>query len=158
LLSDSSRPIFVAGKTLMATLVGFVYGIVGAMTAVAATTEFFAVKGESFDPLVSAVVRPLVGLLLGAGLFAACGAAIGTAVRHQAAALTGALTWLLIVEPTALIGLPETGRWLPGAAGLALTGSPDPNLLGQTAGGLLLLAWTLAVTVGALASLRKTDL
>lgn len=158
LLSDPNRSVLLGAKALVATLVGFIYGIVGSIAAVAATAGFFAMKGEAFDIMSEAVFRPLVGLLLGASLLGACGIAIGFAVRHQPAALAGSLAWLLIVEPTALVGLPGAGRWLPGAASLALTVSPDPNLLGQTSGALLLLAWTAVATAAAFAAFRRTDL
>lgn len=158
LLSESRRAVFVVAKTLVALLVGVVYGVVGSVAAVAATGGFLAVNGASFDVLSGVVVQPLVGLLVGAGLLGACGAGIGVAVRNQPAALAGSLAWMLIVEPTALLGLPAGGRWLPGAAGLALTRSPDPDLLGQVSGGLLLVAWAVVAGTIALVSFRGADL
>lgn len=158
LLTDPNRSLVLAAKALVAMLVGVVYGIVGSIVAVSATAGFFAVKGESFDMASEAVVRPLAGLLLGASLFGACGVAIGIAVRHQPAALAGSLAWLLIVEPTVLLGLPDVGRWLPGAAGLALTLSPDPNLLGQFPGAFLLLTWTAVASAIGLRAFRRADL
>lgn len=158
LLTDPNRSMVLVAKSLVAMLVGVVYGIVGSIVAVSTTAGFFAVKGEPFDVLSEAVARPLAGLLLGASLFGACGVAIGVAVRHQPAALAGSLAWLLIVEPTVLLGLPHVGRWLPGAAGLALTLSPDPNLQGQLAGAFLLMGWAGFASAVARWVFRQVDL
>lgn len=150
LLSEPNRSIVVTAKESVAMLTGFVYGTIGSITAVAVTAAFFAAKGIPLDLLSEQVVLPVIGLLLGAALFGAFGIAIGIAVRNQPAALAGSLAWLLIVEPTALLGLPDVGRWFPGAAGLALTRSPDENLLGQVPGAVLLVAWTAVAIVVAL--------
>lgn len=87
----------------------------------------------------------------------AVGVAIGTVVQSQPAAIAGSLAWLFIVEPTALLGLPSVGRWFPGVAGLALTESPNPDLLDQLPGGLLLAAWTVVALATALIRIRRTD-
>jgi hypothetical protein len=57
----------------------------------------------------------------------------------------------------AVLGLPSAGRWLPVAAGLALTYSPDPDLLGQATGGLVLAAWSVAAVGLGVARFGRTD-
>ncbi len=157
-LGETRRSILLAAKTVVAAGAGLIYGILGALAAVIAATVAFSARGASFDATAEAVNRALIGVVIGAALFAILGVAIGTLVRNQPFALSGVLAWMFIVEPTALLGLPELGRWLPGAAGLALTNSPDDALMSQVGGGVVLALYTSIAVVLAAIRFQRMDL
>ncbi|MGH1488091.1 MAG: hypothetical protein ACRBK7_01650 [Acidimicrobiales bacterium] len=158
LLSDPSRTRSFLVKAIVGAVTGVVYGVIGALAAVATIRTYFSFRDVPLETLSSDILRPALGVILGAALFAVIGIGVGTAIRNQPVAIAGSLALMLIVEPTALLGLPTVGKWLPGATGLALTNSPDPNLLAQASGGLLLAAWTaIALSVGVY-RLRTVDL
>ncbi len=157
LLSEPNRAVLLAAKVMVGAVVGVVYGVIGSMVAVATTASYFVANGASLDVGSNAVIHPLIGLLLGTAMFGAVGVSVGTVVQSQPAAIAGSLAWLFIVEPTALLGLPDVGRWLPGVSGLALTASPNPDLLDQIPGGILLVCWFVFSLAVALMRFRRSD-
>ncbi len=156
LLSEPSRLLTLAAKSLVAGTIGLLYGALGAVTAVVAASGFFATQGESFDTGSPLVRDALIGVIIAAPLFAMLGVAIGVVVRNQPIAIGGSLAWLLIVEPVFLIGAPDVGRWFPGAAGIALTNDPQANLT-QPAAALLLAGYCCAALALAAARFTKSD-
>src|SRR5262249_22230236 len=68
----------------------------------------------------------LAGGTAAAALWATIGLGIGALVRNQVATLVGLCAWMLLVENLLLPFIPDAGRLTPGAAGLALAGSPPP--------------------------------
>lgn len=134
-------------KALIALGVGTLYGIAGGITALATVATYYQVRGVPLEVFQEATIRPVLGAVVGAAFFGTLGSAIGTVVRNQPLAVIGSLVFLLIIQPPLLLGLPELGKWLPGAAGLAITLAPDPELVGQLTGGAVLAAWT-ALGVG----------
>ncbi len=149
LLSEPSHRAVVAAKALVGAGVGVIYGLFGGIVAVAVLRVFYSVRDVPVDLTSTVVIEPLVGAVLASALFGMIGIGMGTAIRNQPAAVAGGLAMLLVVQPPMLIGLPEVGRWLPGAAGLSMTFNPDDALLGALQGGCVLVAWTaLAVIAG----------
>lgn len=149
LLSQPRRQMVVAAKAIASAVLGVVYGVFGAVVAVVVLVIYYNAYDAPIDLGSAVIVRPLVGVVIGSALFACFGVGVGTAVRNQPMALGGVLALLLIVQPTLLLGLPAVGKWLPGSAALSLTENPEPALLGQTAGGVLLFVWAaLALSVG----------
>lgn len=138
LLTSPTRTIPFAAKVVGSAFTGLVFGAVGAATAVVVTAAYFSANDVDFDASSPLVVNAVLGILLAAPLYAVGGSAIGFMARSQPLAIGGTLAWLMVVEPPLIIGLPEVGKWLPGATGVALTNSPDPGLLGQVSGGLVL--------------------
>lgn len=158
LLTDPSRARWLAAKAAVQALVGVGYGILAAATAIATSSAVFAMRGESFDVGSMAVSRALLGVAVAAPLFAVLGTAAGSLTSNTPAVVAGLLVWMLVVEPPAVLGLPAIGRRFPGAAGLALTYSPDPDLLGQLAGGLTLLVYSTVAIALVAHRLERIDL
>lgn len=102
--------------------------------------------------------RALTGVVVSSPLMAVLGVAVGTLLRSQPLAIGGSLTWLLVVEPTLLLGVPDVGRFLPGSLAVALTASPDPSLADRAVAGPLLAAYVVSACLLALAVLRRRDL
>lgn len=157
-LNQPLRQVVLGAKAITAGIIGLVYGCLGAVVAAVVGSILFSQQGASFDVGSEVVARALIGLVVAAPLFAIIGVAIGTILRNQPTAVGGSLAWLLIVEPAAILGLPAVGKWLPGAAGLALTYSPDDILLSQVAGGLLLTGFATVLSAVAFARFGSADL
>lgn len=156
LLSEPNRPLTMAAKSFTALQTGVLYAVLGAITAVVAASAFYAANGESFDIGSPFVRRALVGLLVAAPLFAVLGVAIGLIITNQPFAIGATMAWLLVVEPVLIIGAPDVGKWLPGAAGIALTNNPD-SLMQQMPAGLLLATYAVAFSTLALARFGRSD-
>jgi hypothetical protein len=157
LLGEPRRSSVFSAKALGAVMTGLAYGVAGAVTAGATVWAWFAWNGGAIDLSSPVVLRALVGLVFGCALYAPIGVAVGTMVRSQPMAIGGALAWLMIIEPVIVTGASQVGRVLPGAAGLAVTYSPDPALLGQVTGAWLLAAYALAAAVAAGLVFNRTD-
>lgn len=157
LLRDPSRARWLGAKVVTQAAIGLVYGLLGSFTAIVTSMTVFATRGEAFDATSAVVARSVLGVLLTTPLFAVIGAAIGSMTANTSAAVAAMLVWVLVIEPPTVLGLPELGRWLPAATGLALTYSPDAALLGQTAGGISLATFTGIVLLLAMTRIKATD-
>ena len=101
----------------------------------------------------------MAGLVVASALWAAIGVGVGALVRHQVAAVVGALVWVLVVENlgTALLG--DAGRYLPSQAGRALARAAQGDvLIGAAAGALVLLTYVVLVSVVAVARVTRIDI
>lgn len=145
LLSDPRPTTILGTKAAAASVLGMLYGLAGSAVTLIVISLYYRQSDVAIDLTSSIVVRPLIGVVAAGALFAVVGVGLGTAVRNQPMAIVIALAALLVVQPPLLLGLPSVGRWLPGAAGLALTLAPDSQLLGQGAGAIVLAGWALLV-------------
>ena len=109
----------------MYTGAGVVFGVVGAVTAVAATAVAAAVTDTAVDWSDAPLWRTVGGGVAWNVAFAALGVGIGALVPNLTAAVVGALAWLALVEGVVAALLGSTAaQWLPFAAGSALAGLP----------------------------------
>jgi ABC-2 type transport system permease protein len=82
-------------------------------------------------------------------LYAVLGVGLRCLMRNQIAAIVGLVVYLSVLGPisSGVHATSEVAQYLPYQAGNALgrlTSSVDAAMLGQAAGGLVLLAWALA--------------
>lgn len=145
LLTSPTRTSPLLTKAAASALTGVAFGCVGAVAAVVVTGTYFSVNDVAFSPSSPLVVKAVIGVLIAAPMFAIGGSAVGFLVRNQPMAIGGTLAWLMVIEPTLILGLPNVGKWLPGASGIALTNSPDPGLLAQVPGGIVLTVVVVAL-------------
>src|SRR5262249_6610757 len=103
-------------------------------------------------------VLTLGGVLLVNGLSAVLGTFVGWIVRDQPVALVLTLSWIIVVEPSALAVLPGARRFLPGAAEAVLVGDTDPRLPGATWSLAVLVLWLLTTGFAARALLARRDI
>ncbi|MCP3933795.1 MAG: hypothetical protein GY708_00330 [Actinomycetia bacterium] len=158
LVTDPSRLRWLAAKSGAQASLGLVYGLLGSATAITVSTIVFAARGATFDLVSPTVGRAIVGVLVATPLLAIIGSALGSLTANTSAVVSGLLVWALVLEPPAVVGLPEIGRWLPLSAGLGLTYSPDEALLGQIMGGAVLLAYTFAAFAFATRNIERADI
>ncbi len=157
LLCDPSRVRWLRSKALAQTVIGLVYGILGVASAVVTSTIVFALRDTTFDATSAVTIRSLLGVMIATPLFALIGTAIGSLTPNTSGVLAALLVWVLVIEPPAVLGLPELGRLMPAASGLALTYSPDDALLGQPLGGAVLALYAAAGLAYATRRIRTAD-
>lgn len=157
------RPLFVAGKLLMA----FISGAALALLVLAATVMgggiALSAQGGSFSAMAQQIGAVLPGMVLVYALFAVVGVGVGSLLTNQVAAIVVCLGWFLILEN--IIGGIWTGtaRWLPGgaaqaAANVSAGGNRPIGLFSWWQGSLLILVYGLAfATLGSLV-LTKRDI
>ena len=99
----------------------------------------------------------VVGRLIGATvLWTVIGVGLGLAVRHQVAAIAGALVWILAAEGIFSGLVPDVAKYFPGAAGFAIVGINPADLLTPSLGAVLLGGYALvAVAAGAFLMQRR---
>lgn len=96
------------------------------------------------------------GLTASSAVWAALGVGVGALVRHQVAAIVGAIVWVLVVENLGAGLLGGAGRYLPGQAAHAL--AQLPGLLSVPAAAAVLGTYAAAVLLAALLALTRRDI
>jgi ABC-2 type transport system permease protein len=152
----TSRPTFlleprrgrvIAAKVLVAAGVGLLYGAACVAMSLAITVPWLSAKGVAIAWVANGLIVVMVGALGVVAIFAVVGVGVGVLFRNQVAAVITTLAYLFIVEPLiAVIPVVKDGyRYLPGAAGDALTGVSrnQVTLLPNWQGALVLLGWGL---------------
>jgi ABC-2 type transport system permease protein len=134
--------------------------VVGVLLAIGAAAEGV---GLSFGPEVTtALWHGLVGL----GLTAVLGVAVGALLRSQVVAITLTLVWVFIVENLVRGFFPSVGRWLPFQAQQAVFVSQEMrdsvpagalDLLDPAVGLAVFLGYVVAFTAAAAVLLRTRD-
>jgi ABC-2 type transport system permease protein len=157
-LTRPRRGRVLAGKLLVYTGAGAVFGVVGAATALAGTAIAASVTDVTVDWSDADLWRTVGGGVAWNIAFAALGVAIGALIPNLTGAITGALAWLALVEGVIgrLVG-DTVGQWLPFAAGSALGRLPTGGLSQWTAA-LVLLGYVAVAAFAALAVTNRRDI
>lgn len=167
---QTATPTFLAtprrGQVVLAKLI--TYAVVGLGYAAACTVVLLAVAlpwlgAKDVDVVLSGtdLARTLGGVGIEVALYAVLGVAVGCLMRNQIAAIVGFVVYIFVVGPilSGIKATSEVAQYLPYQAGNALgrlTSSVDAAMLGQVAGGLVLLAWALALAaVGTRVAIRR---
>lgn len=91
-------------------------------------------------------------------LWSVIGVSVGVIVRHQVAAIVGALAWLFVVENILNGLMPKVAAWLPGsAAGVAMGMGALIPVVTPVVGMIVLVAWTVGAVALAAAVIRRRD-
>lgn len=149
-LATPGRGRVVMAKLLVHSLVGAGYGLLCLATSIALAAPWLATQDVELVLTHSGAPGVLVGVVAATSLFGLLGVAVGAIVRDQAAAVTGLLVYLFVLEPIAT-NFAALGSWinyLPGAARAALTQTvlTNRNFLEPWQGGLVLVAYGVALT------------
>ncbi|NMR20822.1 ABC transporter permease [Cellulomonas fimi] len=169
LLAEPRRSVFLLAKLLSSVVVGLLFGVVGTLATIGAGAGVLALMGEqSFldDP----VVWRSAGLsVLALTVWTVVGVGFGTLLTNQVAVIVVLLAFTQFVEPVLRVVLGRLewaagiSKFLPGAAGEAITGSSfyadsglAAGLLTSWQGLLVLLGYAAAFAlIGRLTTLRQ---
>lgn len=142
----------VVAKLLTYAAAGLGYATACTAVVLAVALPWLAAKDVAVVLTGTDLARTLLGVALEVALYAVLGVAIGCLVRHQIAAIVGFVVYIFVIGPilTGVHATSDVAQYLPYQAGNALgrlTSSTDVAMLGQTAGGLTLLVWALALAI-----------
>jgi ABC-2 type transport system permease protein len=158
LLATPSRVQVVAAKTVVLAAAGAVLAAVAQAVMLAVAIPLGQGKGVEVTVGMAGLIG-MGGLMAASALWAMIGVAVGAIVRHQVAAVIGALLWVLLVENLGVGALGEVSRYLPGQAGHGLAAASQAGtLLAPAAGALVLGAYALLAVAVATARLTRSDI
>lgn len=158
LVNPRRRQVVIA-KVWASMLIGAGLGLVAGAVAAGAGTAALSARGIDVRLDAGDYALLVAGAAAAAALWAAIGVGVGAVVRNQVPALVGIVVWLLFVE-NLLIGeianVASVGRFLPGAAGKAISGQDPSTLLAPGVALVLLALYAAAAAVaGCLATSRR---
>ena len=146
-LTTPRRHRVLAAKLAVGGVLGLAVGAVTSVASIGIAGLLYGAEGATFPLDDAEVWLTLAGTLVYTALFAVLGVALGSLVRNQVLAVTGALAWFAVVEHTLVNLAPDVGRWLPAAAGQAIIRTPLDGLLSPLAGTALLATYTAAIAL-----------
>jgi ABC-2 type transport system permease protein len=156
-LGVPARSRVVATKLAVYAVLGAAAGLASAVTGLASTAVWCAVKGTTFRLWTEATWLTAGGGVAVNIVFAVIGVGLGALVRNVIAAIAAALAWIALIEGIAgqLLGS-NLARWLPLGASQALGRSSTAGHLPQWGSALLLLGYAAAAVAAAtLTTLRR---
>jgi ABC-2 type transport system permease protein len=127
-LAEPRRSVVLVAKLVVATVLGLLFGLVGATAGAGAVAGVRVLTGDP-PGLDGEIVQALAQVVLGMGLWAAVGVGVGSLVRNQVAAVVVIIAFSQLVEPIARVALSawdatrSVSQYLPGAAGDAMAGA-----------------------------------
>lgn len=151
-LAEPRRGVVLAAKLVASLPIGLAFGLAGTVGTVLGGAPVLALVGDGAALGEPEVLRSLGLSVIALAVWCMVGVGFGTVLTNQVAAIVVLLAFTQLVEPLARIVLGAfevtagVAKWLPGAAGEAITGAS----LYSAAGMSELLPWWagLAVLVG----------
>jgi ABC-2 type transport system permease protein len=156
LLASPVRRRVLGAKLAATAAAGVALSLAAVAISIAVGVPILAVKGIEITWSTGALAL-VVGRLIGATvLWTAIGVGLGLAVKHQVAAIAGALVWILAAEGILSGLVPNVAKYFPGAAGFAVVGINPAELLTPGLGALLLGAYAVvAIAAGGFLMQRR---
>jgi hypothetical protein len=162
LLVMPNRRRVLTAKAITAAIAGMSVGLVAAGLVVAVGSLEFAIRGIQMHLSSGDVIQLIIGSGVGAALWAVIGTGVGALVRGQVGTVIGLCIWMLLLENILIGNIPAAAKYTPGATAGALAGMiPDAGstkLLAPAIGGILLIGYTLAISVGGLLAFNDRDI
>ena len=168
LLAEPRRSVVLGAKVIASLPVGLLFGLVGTASTVAGGALVLAVSGEGTALGNPEVLRALGLSVLALAVWTMVGVGFGAVLPNQVAAIVVILAFTQLVEPMvrlalgAIEGAAAVAKFLPGAAGEAITGSSFYQAMGLAEllpwwqGLLVLVGYGLVLTViGRLTTFRR---
>lgn len=169
LLADPSRDRLVVAKLVAGLGVGLVFGLLGTLVSTATGAGLLALLHKPTALDVASTWGTLGLSVVALGVWAVVGVALGTVITNQVAVIVVLIAFTQFLEPILRFVLTLTswgksiGKFLPGAAGEAITGGSFYSASGLSqllthwwAGLLVLLGYAVVLAVlGRLTTLRR---
>lgn len=157
-LATPKRLRVLAAKTTVSAAAAVVFAVAALTVGTGVIAVYLATHGYAVPVAWGALAWLFAKAIAITALWATIGVSVGIVIRHQVAAIVGALAWLFVVE-NILSGLaPKLAAWLPGAAaGVAMgMGTLNPVVTPVVAV-IVLIGWTVGAVALAAAVIRRRD-
>jgi ABC-2 type transport system permease protein len=150
----------VGAKLVASGFVGFIVGVAASLVTLAIALPWLSAKDVDLAAHTGDIAVVLLGVLLATTLSPIVGVGFAALVTNQIVAVTAALVWITTVEALLVSFKPEIGRWLPGGASSALTGTAtlDGGLLPIWGGAILFAVYGLAFSVAGSRFVLRRDI
>ncbi len=158
LLADPHRRRVLGAKLVAAAASGAAFAIASTAFALAIGVPMLLVKGAEWTWSVGPIAEVLGRLLLATVLWTSIGVGFGLAVRHQVAAIAGALIWMVVAEGLLSGFMPEVAKFFPGAAGAAIVNLGGVTELTPAIGTAVLAGYAAVATVVGGTLMRRRDI
>jgi ABC-type transport system involved in multi-copper enzyme maturation permease subunit len=150
------RSTVLVAKVAASLVAGFVFALVGEILSVGIGGAILQQRSISIDLSRHDLWLLTAGTLIGTALWGGIGVGLGMIVRNQVGAIIGILAWGFVIQNLLFALAPSVGRWTPDQAQNGMMGLTDAHLLDPGIGGLVLVAWTVALCVaGAVMAARR---
>jgi ABC-2 type transport system permease protein len=148
LLASPDRRRLVGAKVIAYLLTGALLGIAAVLATFAVAVPWLSARDAPLDLLDAGDYLGLFveGVAVSA-LSGAVGVGIGAIVRNQVAAVVGTLVYLFVLEPVIGVVSADVAAYTIGGSQSALTAAPVEDALDPLAGGLVLAAWALGLSL-----------
>ena len=156
-LFTPKRPRVLAAKLAAGLLAGLLFGIAGEGLGYGIGYAALRSRGIHIALNGNQTALLLLGTVAGTALWGAIGVGLGAIIRSQVGAIIGLLAWGFVAENLLFAFLPAAGRYTPVHAGDALIGLTTKHLLHATAGGLVLLGWTIVLALAGITLATRRD-
>jgi ABC-2 type transport system permease protein len=159
-LVTPDRKRVIAAKLVASSLVGAALATIASALTLAVALPWLAIKHVEVSVFSGDVAFVLVGAIAATSLYALVGVGLGSLIRNQTAAVVVALLWVMVVEGLLISFVSDVGKWLPGGAVAALTGSATlhGNLLPMWGGALLFAAYGLVFATAGTRFVMQRDI
>jgi ABC-2 type transport system permease protein len=147
----------VVAKVLAAAVVGFVFGLAGAIASLGLAWVWFAVQGDAL-PFGASVVAAIPRVGVAAMISAALGGAVGASLTSQVWAVVAVIAWRIVIEPIVGALLPDGRPFLPftGLEGAIAPAEPTLDVLRPwAAAGLAAVYVAVATAIGVAITERR---
>jgi hypothetical protein len=141
-LISPDRKRVVGAKIAAASLVGLAIAVLASLLTLAVALPWLSHRHVDIAAHNTDIAVVLLGGIAATAIAGMVGVGIGALITNQTLAITATLIWAFVVEALVVGLAPDFGRWLPGGAAGALSGSSTySNLLPVWAATLLLAGY-----------------
>jgi ABC-type transport system involved in multi-copper enzyme maturation permease subunit len=157
-LATPKRLRVLAAKTTVSAAAAVVFAVAALGVGTGVIAVYLVGHGYAVPVAWGAMASLFAKAIAITALWAVIGVSVGVVVRHQVAAIVGALAWLFVVENILTGLIPKIAAWLPGSAAGAAMGMDSMNpLVTPVVGMLVLTGWTIGAVALAAAVIRRRD-
>jgi hypothetical protein len=144
-------------KLAAGVLAGVVFGIAGEALGFGIGYACLTGRGIDFalDDRQTALL--VLGTVAGTAIWGGIGVALGAILRTQVGAIIGLLAWGFVAENLLFAFVPGIGRFGPIHAQDALVGLTTKHLLPAAPGGVILVAWAVALSLAGITLAARRD-
>jgi hypothetical protein len=158
-LTTPDRKQVMGAKLAAAGLVGLGIAVVSSLLTLAIALPWLASRHVDLASHSTDIAIVLLGAIAATAIAGMLGVGVGALMTNQTLAVTVTLIWSLLVEGMVVNFAAGLGRWLPGGAAGAMSGSATySNLLPVWAAALLFAGYGLAFAFAGTRLVRRRDI